>query len=555
MTELQTNRFRFARAFLGISMLIMGGCGIIYEYTLGVLGNNLIGSSHEQIFVIIGIMMFAMGVGTVLQKQLVGSLLDKFLGLQLALGLVGGVSTLVIYTAYVEMATYLVVLYAFSFAIGVLIGLEIPVLIRINDEYSRSLRTNLAEILSMDYIGALIGALLFAYVLLSRVSVGRIGVTLGIVNTTVAFLGLLYFWPLVRRRHFLLGTSVTCLSLLGLAFFRVDGYMASLEQRCYRDPIVLRETSPYQHLVLTQRDERINFYINGHLQFSSRDEVIYHEMLVHPPMIQARSRSHVLILGGGDGLALREVLRYADVDSVTLVDIDPVVVKLFATVPELVELNRASFHDARVHTITASGVSPGEEVSVFRQTQLAARLIDDTNIELGKVRVFNIDADLFVREIGDEYDVVIIDFPDPSSLDLSKLYSVDFYRALAQHLAPGAVVSIQSSSPFYARAAFLAIGRTLEGAGYKTLPYHENVPSFGEWGWHLAWIGGESEAERLADLRGTSELPVDTAYLTPEIVGGAFSFGKDWLKSEESLRPNTKLFPVLASYYRRGWKD
>lgn len=547
-------RFRFARPVLALSMLVMGACGIVYEYTLGVLGNNLMGSSHQELFVIIGIMMFAMGVGAALQRRLEGALLDLFLLFELLLALFGGLATVAIYAAFVWTPSYNVILYAFAFVIGGLIGLEIPVLLRINTAYTRSLRVNLSEILSMDYVGALIGALLFAYVLVTRVSVGKIGAALGLTNAALALLGLVYFWPLVRRRRLLAGAVLTVSAILAVTFVRVDGVVADLEQRCYRDPIVHRATSRYQHLVVTRRGDDVRFYINGHLQAASRDEAIYHEMLVHVPMAVAERRARVLILGGGDGMALREALRYGDVREVVLVDLDPEVVRLFREEPELVALNDGALLDARVVTPAAAGISPGEAASVRVPSHLTAELLDDTEYETAEVSVVHVDADRFVREIEGRYDVVLVDFPDPSSIELSKLYSLDFYRALAERLMPGGVVAIQSTSPVHAKDVFLAVGETLRAAGYRTLPYHENVPSFGEWGFHLAWRGDPTPDHRREALADVATLPVGVRYVTPDVIAAATAFPRGWLDPDGELRPNTKMRPVMAAYYRRGWR-
>ena len=553
MADTKARGFRFTRTILALSMMVMGACGIIYEYTLGVLGNNLIGTSHEQIFVIIGIMMFAMGVGAVVQKKIVGALVDRFLFIELLLGFLGGVSTTAIYAMFVYSTSYWILMYAFAFVIGLLIGLEIPLLIRINSEYTQSLRTNLSEILCMDYVGSLVGALIFTYILLTRLSIGRIALVLGCVNTLVAIGGLVYFWPLVRRpRPLALAGGLTMLFLL-VSLVKVDGWTASLEQRCFEDPIVHSETTKYQHLVLTKRGKRLRMYINGHQQFCSQDEVIYHELLVHVPMSLAPGRQRVLILGGGDGLALRDVLRYGDVESVTLVDIDPAVVRLASEHPDLIRLNRAAFRDARVRAPEAHGVSPGEKMAVTARTKLARQLVDQTEYSLAEVRVVTIDADLFLRDVGESYDVAILDFPDPKNVELAKLYSVDFYRALARRLAPNGIVSVQSTSPYQAKQVFLCIGRTLRAAGYRALPYQDHLPSFGDWGWHLAWRGAITEPEMRDRLRNLITLPVQTDYVTCETIDAAFVFGKNRLQGDQDLLPNTKLRPVIMDYYRQGF--
>lgn len=533
-------------------MLVMGACGMIYEYALSVMGNNLMGSSHEQLFVIMGIMMFAMGIGATIQQYVVGRLLDKFLFFELLLGLLGGVSTVVIFITFAYTASYYVVMYGFALIIGSLIGLEVPLLIRINNEYSASLRTNLSQILCMDYVGSLFGALLFAYVLLSRVALGEITFLLGCVNTLLAVLGTLYFWPLLRYRVPLLVGSVVTLSGLVYGYTQADRWMSIVEQRCYEHPITFRSTSVYQHLVLTQRKEDVRLYINGNLQFSSRDEAIYHDLLVHPAMLTAQNHERVLILGGGDGLALREVLKYPDVRHVTLVDIDPMVVRLASERPELIALNRAAFHDARVMTLTPAGIEPGAKITVTAPTKLAEEFIEQRRYEIADVHVVHVDADLFVRRLGLEpFDVVLIDFPDPNSLELAKLYSVEFYHMLRERLAPGAVLTVQSTSPYFARKTFLCIGETLRAAGFAALPYRQNVPNFNEWGWHLA-APLATEADLRERVANWGPLRVTTEHANKAVLKAAFAFPPRWLEKPADLRPNTKLRPVIFEYYQRS---
>jgi spermidine synthase len=483
----ESSRFRHARAVLGVSTILMGACGIVYEYTLGALGNNLMGSSHEQLFVIIGIMLFAMGVGSAVQKKIEGQLVDFFLLLEISLGLVGGFSVLLIYIAFVYTTLHTIAMYAFASIIGVFIGVEIPLLIRINSEYDTSLKSSLSNILCMDYLGALAGALVFTYVLLTRLTIERIAFTVGIVNTLIGMAGLFYFWPLVKNRRILLALSVLIIAGLSLSTSSSGKWMGTLEQRCFRDPIILSETSPYQHVVMTKRQDRLQLFINGHLQFSSSDEQIYHELLVHTPMAAAKRQRRVLVLGGGDGLALREILKYGEVDEVDLVDLDKLMTDLAANHPELIRLNQGALHDDRVIKMSASGITPGHQIDIRRSANLPHEMSAKTTYSIAKVRVYNVDADLFLRELNNPYDVVIIDFPDPNSIELAKLYSVEFFQMLARHMTPQAVIGIQSTSPYHAKNVFLCIGKTLRHAGYKVLPYHQNVPSFGVWGWHLEW--------------------------------------------------------------------
>src|SRR5206468_8625237 len=171
--------------------------------------------------------------------------------------------------------------------------------------------------------------------------------------------------------------------------------------------------------------------LNGGLQFSSLDEVRYHEFLVHVPMVFARERVSVLVLGGGDGLGLREILKYPNVESVTLVDLDPAMTHFAATHPVMTALNHRSFADARVAVVQSGAVVEGPRQLVSgEEPHPHARHLHGDDLPVAEVSVVNIDADKFLREVQEVYDVVIVDFPDPRSIELCKLYSKEFYLKL-----------------------------------------------------------------------------------------------------------------------------
>lgn len=537
-------------------MFVMGACGIIYEYVLSVLGNHLIGSSHEEIFIVIGLMMFAMGMGSFAQRNIRKDLFDWFLRIEIFLGLVGGFAATIVHLTFATSESYRVVLYSFAFLIGFLIGMEIPVLIRVNKQYSKSLRTNLSEILSMDYVGALAGALLFTYLLLTQVSLARIAFLLGITNVVIGIVGLIAFRPLVRRPGSLAAFCLLALVALSYGMLRANDWTEWGEQRYFADPIVHRETSKYQHIVLTEQSQRLNLYLNGHLQFSSEDERIYHELLVHPALTlrEPSEPLDVLILGGGDGLALREVLRYPNVKSVTLVELDPAVVRLAREHPRLVEINEGSFEDERVAVEDPTGVSEGPEQDVSIVTQRISRKFQEDPHPVARVKVILIDADLFLQSAGPKYDAAFVDFPDPGRIEIAKLYSKDFYRSLQQRLKPGATIAVQSTSPFHAKLVFLCIGETLRSADYTAVPYHQNVPSFGEWGFHIAQPGAGKEASLVKRLRSIQELRVPTQFVTPHVIAASTVFGKNWLVPSEPIEPNTKMDPVILRYFRQAWQ-
>jgi spermidine synthase len=542
------------RLLLALSMFVMGGCGIIYEYVLSVLGNNLIGSRYEEILIIIGIMLFAMGMGSVLQERLREHLIDRFLLLQVALGFVGGIAPLGVYAVYTVSESFHVVLYGAALAIGGLIGMEIPILIRINKEYVPELRVNLSNILSLDYIGSLAGSLVFVFVLLTTVSLGRIGFILGLTNTAIAVIGLVVFRAQVQRPRLVTYTAALSALVLGFGCFLADDWSKVIEQRYYKIPIVFSQTSQYQHILLLKRGAELRLYLNQHTQFVSTDEVVYHEMLVHPALALAPSRKRVLILGGGDGLALREVLKYPDVESVTLVDIDPAMIRMAASQPDMVRLNQGSIKNARVTTVIPDVAPASLKTEQLRAASERRTSWKQESAEpVAEVEVAVLDADRYLAKVDDTFDVAILDFPDANRIEISKLFSRDFYTELRQRLSDRAVVAVQSSSVSNAKLMFLCIGETLRAARFAVVPYSATVPSFeGLWGFHLASPHGTS-AELLAAMRSLSQIPAPTRYATPELIAASTVFGKGMLDSDTPIEPNSKMNPVLVRYSRASW--
>ena len=543
---------RHDRRALGLLMFLLGGCGLAYEYTLSKIASDLLGNSVQQWATMIATMLFAMGMGADFQKHTPSDrLADRLITSQVLLAVLGGFGPLIMIHGFALLPQlYIVIQYGLAFTVGLLIGYEIPLVMRINEEAEPDMRFNLSQVLKMDYVGALVGALLWTFLLVRYLSIDRISFVLGLV--TIASAVLCYF--LYRKR--LSNARARLLEISGGAALVLTGLVIGrdltirAEQFLYRDPIVTSVTTPFQHIILTKnRAGNLRCYINGHLQFNEADEQIYHENLVHPAMHLAARRERILILGGGDGLALREVLKYPEVRAVTLVDLDPMMTHLAASDPHLVRMNGGSMTDQRVARPAAMGVSQG---GAFRHSQTSQYEPFPTALhETATLHVINLDAAEFVKSVTGRFDVVIMDFPDPNSPDLAKLYGRPFYDHLENLMQSGAVVVQQSGGCFQAREAFLCIGRTLAAAGFDAVPYHDNVPSFGEWGWWIA-ISGKSAGETRAALAGLRELEVPTRYLTPELIAASLAFGKEELDSNH--RDFTSLTePRVYHYHLQGW--
>lgn len=540
---------------LGLSMLFVGICGISYEYTFSRLGSDILGDSVKQWAITIGLMMFFMGIGADLQKHLPDELnVDNFIFLEVLLGLLGGIGPTVSLYAFGHFHNYFILFhYFFICAIGLMIGLEIPLLTRVNQKTVPSLKHNLGLILKMDYIGSFLGAMIWVFLLPLFFNILEISFFLGLINVGVALFTWIWFhgWMKYPKAIPIFALCVIALLLVGL--LNGKKITTTAEQKLYRDTIIHTRTTPYQRIVVTQsRSGDYNLFINGHLQFSSIDEHIYHEFLVHPVMSATPVHKKVLVLGGGDGLAVREVLKYGGVESVTLVDIDPEMTNLASKLPELVKLNRGSLLNQKVGAQKAGGVSPGAKINIPQQGHGFFRR--HKQYDKISVHVINLDAYQFVASISGIYDVIIIDFPDPNNQSLSKLYSHEFYSLLKEKLAFDGLLIQQSSSPSAAREAFLIIGRTMSAAGFTTLPIHHTIPSFGDWGW---WIAGHQERygkKGLQERINSGQLPDNTTrYLTRDLIRSSLYFGKGSLKTDKQ-DINSILDDRIFRYYQKAWE-
>ena len=541
---------RKSRWSIYIITFLMGGCGIAYEYTFSKIASDLLGNSVQQWAIIIGIMMFCMGIGSDIQKHIQDkNLFDRFIQFEMLLGILGGFGPLfLIITFGTSRDHFALIQYSLTIGVGILIGLEIPVLARINERFTPQLRLNIGGILRMDYIGAFVGALAWVFILPRFFTIVQTGFILGLVNNIIAGIGLFYFVKLAKQKILLSVLVLISISALTIGLIKAPSWTAIAEQKLFMNPIVYCKSTPYQHIVITQHPSGdINCYINGHLQFSSNDEYIYHELLVHPAMHVSDIKKRVLVLGGGDGLAVREVLKYSDVESITLVDIDPEMIKIAMENPYISSLNRESLKNSKIKIIPNMSIaSQRKETLIYRNRARPLR----QDFELAKeVLIYTLDATKFVEQIPGLYDVIIMDFPDPNSLELSKLYSKSFYHNIFQKLTRTGIIVQQSSSPFYTQKAFQCIGETMKSVGFSALPFHENVPSFGEWGWWIGCKEGFLSTDQLKEkITATDSLICETDYLTIPLLKASFDFGKN-IKNYKEIKINSIINNVIFTYY------
>lgn len=462
-----------------LTVLVIATCGLVYELTAATLASYVLGDSVTQFSTIIGAYLSAMGIGSWLTRFIHKGVVRRFVEIELAVGLVGGVSAPLLFLAFGHFGPFFrPVLYGVVVLIGILVGLEIPLVLRILRDRV-DFRDLVAQVLAWDYFGALIASLLFPIFMVPALGLVRTSLLFGIANTGVGLWSTFLFADAIGPSRALRASGVGILLLLLTGFVAADHLTDLAEESLYSDAIVFARTTRYQRIVLTRSRSGFQMFLNGNLQFSSVDEYRYHEALVHPAMAAAASRRRVLVLGGGDGLALREILRYPEVGSVTLVDLDPQMTDLARDNVLLRDLNRDSLHST-------------------------------------KLEVVNRDAFVWLAEGETRFDVVVVDFPDPSSFALGKLYTTSFYHRLARRLAPGGAVSVQSTSPLFARASYWCIHRTMEAAGFLVAPYHALVPSFGEWGFALAKTEPFAPPSAVrADLRYLDDKTLASLFVLP----------------------------------------
>jgi spermidine synthase len=497
------------KKILILSVFVVASCGLAYELIAGALSSYLLGDSILQFSTIIGCYLFAMGVGAHLSKYVKDDeVLARFVDIELAVGLIGGVSAALLFLTFSWMtAPFRALLYVMVFMIGALVGMEVPLVMRALNERKTEFNELVSRVLTFDYLGALAVSLLFPLVLAPYLGLVRTGFLFGMLNVGVAFWTIYVFRAELKN---LVGRTLRASAVMGVLMFGfalADRMTQWGEHGLFGDEIVYSTTTPYQRLVITRWKDDLRLYINGNLQFSSRDEYRYHEALVHPVLEALPWARRVLVLGGGDGLALREILRYPNIEQVTVVDLDPAMTGAFTTRDELVKLNGGSFRNPRA-------------------------------------RVVNADAAQWLQKSEEMFDAVIIDFPDPSSFALGKLYSVPFYGMVKKHLAANGLMVVQSTSPFFAPHAYWTVDATLRDVGLRTHPYHAYVPSFGEWGFILA--------SPQLDYRPPTSYRLPMRYLNADTTREMFIFPPDM--KPLPMAPNRLNTQSLVHEFEQDWR-
>lgn len=488
------------------SVFVIASCGLAYELIAAALSSYLLGDSITQFSTVIGCYLFAMGVGSWLSKYVERDVAATFVRVQLLVGVIGGCSGALLFGLFAWLSgSFLLVLYLLVFVVGTLVGLEIPLVMRLLQQ-SIGFKDLVSKVLTFDYLGALAVSILFPLLLAPYLGMVRTALMFGVFNVAVALWALHLFRAELALRRGLWLAGIASLALLLAAFAGAERFSRLAEQALYQDNVVLSTSTPYQRIVVTRWKDDTRLFLNGNLQFSSHDEYRYHEALVHPGLSAMPWARKVLVLGGGDGMAVREVLKYPHIESVTLVELDPEMPRLFREHPALRRLNGDALHAPRVTVVDG-------------------------------------DAFRWLEEHDTVFDFIVVDFPDPSNFAVGKLYSNTFYRLLERHLNARGRAVIQSTSPLYARQSFWTVVHTVESVGLTVTPYHATVPSFGEWGYILA--GREAYAVPV-------QVAVPTRFVTPSGIRAMLDFPPDMQSVPTGI--NRLDNQILVRTFEQEWR-
>ncbi len=541
-------------------MATLAGCGLIYEYLLSHYAGRILGTVETAIFIMIGIMIVAMGIGAFLAR-IFKDCFTAFAWLEVAIALLGATAVLMIAAifslthlmpqiiaevyglppdlaptggiiqtliSFTKMTPYL-----FGFILGLMIGMEIPLIAQVREKlYGEHLKHNTGSIYGIDYIGAGVGAAIWVSFMLA-IDPYRAAIITASANIVAGLLFLALYRKRIRFSTLLLALHGIVIAVIIIIASNGDDWDKAMEDMLYQDKVIYRMNTKYQHITITERTMDpakppvLTFYINGRTQFASNDEHIYHAMLTYPAIAASARREDILIIGGGDGLALRNVLKW-NPKKVTLLELDEQIIRFFSEPimengrfinEPLLKLNDYAFSDPRVEIILGDAYLKVDEL-------------------LSKSRFF---------------DTIIVDLPDPGHPDLNNLYSARFYAKLKNLLSGDGAISIQSTSPYHAKNAFLSIGKTVKHAGFKHVEqYHKNVPSFGEWGWTIATKNGISARQRLQNLE---KLPIDDEWITKEIMLSAFEFGRNYFDRLDQIEINRSGSNIIYLYHHQAWEQ
>ncbi|MFE2412746.1 polyamine aminopropyltransferase [Kitasatospora sp. NPDC059408] len=431
------SRPRLARLTVLLAAFVCAACGLVYELELVALGDYLLGDTVTQTSVVLSVMVFAMGLGSLLAKRLTRRPATAFALVECALALTGGLSVLALYSCWAWIGRYQAAMVGLTCLIGVLIGAEIPLLMTLIQRIRREdAGRAAADLFAADYVGALIGGLAFPFLILPGLGPGTGALVTGAVNAVSGAAVVLWLFreePAPRIRLLLWAVGGLVLALLAGAAAGSDAIEDAARHALYGPGVRYATHSRQQEIVLTGPAEGpLRLYLDGRLAVCGPDEYRRNEALVHPAMA-AGPDARVLLLGGGDGLALREVLRHGGVRTVHVVEPDATLTGLARTDPGLAALAGHSLDDPRVRTTAADPLE-------------------------------------WLRRSPDDrpYDVVVADLPAPDDGGPVKFHSQEFYGLATRLLAPGGRIAVRAGAEGH---GLWQTESGLRAAGLRTVPY------------------------------------------------------------------------------------
>ena len=552
---------RLKNIFLVFLMMTLAACGLLYEYIFSHYASRVLGSIETVVYSIIGIMVVSMGVGTLFALKFKRvhttlSILESVIAILAISGvfIISGLNGFVYYLPEIISETYNLsyeigmkdsafsllqaisryAIYFMAFVMGCLVGMEIPLVARIRGELNNSedINDDTGFMYGVDYIGAGIGAFIWVNFLL-QMEVSKSMFYIATTNIVIGFLFLIIFKDKIKYFKSLMSLQIITFTMMILLVGQIDDWQEYLEDSLYHNEKIYSANTSKQRIALTEEidpytnKKKYNFFINGRTQFVENDEYIYHGLLVYPAMNIAKKTDEILLIGGGDGIALKDILKH-NPKKVTMIDLDKEIIDFF-TMPyyqdgiqinkRLLELNENSFLDPR--------------------------------LELKIGDAYLMAYDLFLKER--KFDAVIIDLPDPSHPDLNKMYSRGFYKLIYNLLNDDGALVTQSASPYNSKNAFLSIKKAMENAYFeKADQYHAHIPSFGEWGWTIALKNNKSPVDEIAKIE-QFKIPHD--WLEPDLLKSTFHFGKKYYDNYDEIKINTEGNGVTYTYYKQAYED
>jgi spermidine synthase len=481
------------------AVFVCAACGLVYELELVALASYLIGDSVTQASVVLSVMVFAMGCGSLLAKRLRARPAVAFAAVEAALALVGGLSVMALYACFAWCGHARVAVVGCAFAIGLLIGAEVPLLMTLVQRIRRQDAGGaVADLFAADYVGALVGGLAFPFLLLPHFGQLTGALATGMVNAAAG--GAVVLWLFRRDLSTpawvrLLLVNVLVLGVLGAAAGAAGPFERAAGRAMYGGPVRVDEHSAVQEIVLTgggspAQAGHLRLFLDGWLRACGEDTAAYQQALVDPAMLPGNG-VRVLVLGGGDGLTAGRVLRYAGVRLVTVVDPDPALLRLARTDPVLSALGGHAFADRRVRAVAG-------DLFGWLRGRGAAR---------------------------SRYDLIIVDLPDPGASASAKLYAEEFYGLAARALAPGGRIALPAGRDPH---TLWTLESTLSAAGLHSAAYAAGRP-----GCAVPSLPKSSAPWRflVAVRRGASLPPVPAATPVP--------------RPKHGLPPSTLLHPRL----------